>query len=67
MINYQVRPYFRNCTKFFSRYDFERKPEDYMLMSRSFRAYQEGEKVKYEAMTLQEVKNYLVLKGQMVE
>jgi hypothetical protein len=39
------------------------KPEDYLLMDRSFRAYQEGEKVQYGEMTLQEVKDYLVMKG----
>ena len=38
-----------------------------MLMDRSFRSYQEGEQVKYGEMTLQEVKNYLVMKGQMLE
>jgi hypothetical protein len=36
-------------------------------MNRSYRSYQEGEKVEYEAMTIKEAKDYLVLKGQMVE
>ncbi len=42
-IDYMVKPYNRKCTKFFSRYDFDFKPEDYMLMPRSFRCYQGGE------------------------
>ncbi len=36
-------------------------------MSRSFRSYQEGEKVQYKEMTIQEVKEYLVIKGSMME
>ena len=62
-IDFQIKPYYRKCTKFFSRYDFATKPEDYLLMARSFRSYQEGEKVQYGEMTILEVKDYLVLKG----
>ncbi len=62
-----VKPYNRKCTKFFSRYDFVFKPEDYMLMSRSFRCYQGGEQVQYEKMTMKEVRDYLRLKGAMRE
>ena len=66
-IDYQIKSYYRKCTKFFSRYDFETKSEDFLLMNRSFRCYQEGEQVMYGEMTLQEVKDYLVMKGQMME
>ena len=65
-IDYQVKPYYRKCTKFFSKNDFESKPEDYLLMARSFKSYQEGEQVQYGEMTLQEVNDYLVLKGEMI-
>jgi len=38
-----------------------------MLMSRSFRCYQGGEMVQYGQMTMKDVKDYLILKAQMVE
>ncbi len=38
-----------------------------MLMSRSFRCYQGGEMVQYGHMTMKDVKDYLILKAQMVE
>ena len=36
-------------------------------MARSFKSYQEGEQVQYGEMTLKEVNDYLVLKGEMIE
>jgi hypothetical protein len=62
-IDYAIKPYSRKCTKFFSRYDFVSKPEDFMLMSRSFRCYQGGEMVHYGQMTMKDVKDYLILKA----
>ena len=38
-----------------------------MLMSRSFRCYQGGEMVQYGQMTMKDVKDYLILKAQMLE
>ncbi len=66
-IDFQIKPYYRKCTKFFSRFDFEGKPEDYLLLSRSFRCYQGGEQVQYGRMTREEVRDYLVLRVQMLE
>ena len=36
-------------------------------MSRSFRHYQEGEKFTLKPMTMKQVKDYLILKGKMLE
>lgn len=67
-IDFKIKPYFRKCTKFFSRYDTKvSRPEDYLLMSRSFRHYQEGEKFTLNPMTMKQVKDYLILKGKMLE
>ena len=44
-------PYFRMCTKFFTKFDLESKPGDYLLINRSFRLYQEGEKINFKNMT----------------
>ena len=66
-VEYQVKPYFRPCTRFFSQHDVATRPEDFLLMARSYRSYQEGEQVRLAEMTLREANAYLVLKGQMLE
>ncbi len=66
-VEYQVKPYFRPCTRFFSQHDVATRPEDFLLMARSYRSYQAGEQVRLAEMTLREANAYLVLKGQMLE